>query len=149
MTNDPDLKQKVEGAIKNLNTTWDKIIFGLFPPNQRTQPIERKLDPNNNREAISPLADPEHPLTQLILWIYTIEGFIYSAMNTASRNGDESRIPTLGPYSLVLNFILNYSPHKRSSSIRKQFEEGCTLFRGTGMALSLFNEFKQLKGKIY
>jgi hypothetical protein len=106
LTNDPDLKQKVEEAIKNLNTTWDKIIFGLFPPNQRTQPIEWKRDTNNTYGAISPLADPEHPLTQLILWIYTIEGFIYSTMNTASRNGDESRIPTLGPYSIVLSYIL-------------------------------------------
>lgn len=78
LSNDPDQKQKLklEEAIKTLNSTWEQIVFGIFPANQRTQPIEFKRDPNDEDEFISPLADPDHQLTQLILWIYSIEGFI-------------------------------------------------------------------------
>ena len=86
LNSDPDCQQLVLDAVKILNETWEKDIFGLIPAKERDKPIHYQSDPNDKFGAISPVADPYHPLTKIILWSYTIEGFIYSVLNAAQRN---------------------------------------------------------------
>ena len=31
MSDDPDMQQNINQAVKNLNTTWEKFIFGVIP----------------------------------------------------------------------------------------------------------------------
>jgi hypothetical protein len=52
------------------------------------------------------LRDPEHKITQFLLYLHTQETFLYKDLKKASRDKDESKIITLGPYALVLSFIL-------------------------------------------
>ena len=52
------------------------------------------------------MQDYNHPVTKTILYIHTMESFIYPELKKASLNKDESRIPTLGPYAAVLSFII-------------------------------------------
>ena len=70
-------------------------------------------------------------------------------MNNAQRNGDKSKISTLGAFSFVLNLILGYAPRKRTDIDIKPFEEGCVLYRGGGITQSLFKTFKDLQGQTY
>jgi hypothetical protein len=39
-----------------------------------------------------------------------METFIYGVMNKASRDGDRSKIATLGPYAITLEFIMKMAP---------------------------------------
>ena len=52
--------------------------------------------------------DPENPIVKSLLYIYTMETWLYPELNKASRNKDESKIMLLGPYSCALNAILGY-----------------------------------------
>ena len=49
----------------------------------------------------------EHPITKFILYLHTLETFLFKDLKTASREKDESKIMTLGPYALILSYILS------------------------------------------
>ncbi len=51
-------------------------------------------------------SDPESPITKMILCLYSMETFLYTEINRASRDKDKSKISTLGPYSFVLSWIV-------------------------------------------
>jgi len=66
------------------------------------------LDQLNDIDIHTPLTnvileDPKHPVTQLMLIIYSYECFIYKTLNIASRFGDSSKIDSLGPYAQVMD----------------------------------------------
>ena len=51
-------------------------------------------------------SDPESPITKMILYLYSMETFLYGEINRASRSKDKSKISTLGPYSFILSWIV-------------------------------------------
>jgi hypothetical protein len=55
------------------------------------------------------LSDPERPLTKLILFLYSMETYLYNQINLGSRIKDKTKIQTLGPYSFVLSWIVQRS----------------------------------------
>ncbi len=52
------------------------------------------------------LKNSSHKITQFLIYIYTQENFLYKELKKASREKNESRIMTLGPYAFALSFIL-------------------------------------------
>lgn len=48
------------------------------------------------------LSDANHDVTKAIMYLYSMETFIYTAVNRASRTQDETKIRTLGPYAVLL-----------------------------------------------
>lgn len=52
------------------------------------------------------LSDPNNPLVLLVLYIYSMETFVFPTIMRASRTGDKSKAKTLGPYTLVLSEIM-------------------------------------------
>ena len=52
------------------------------------------------------LWDAENNLTQLILWLYSIEPSIANDLNETCRNMIKENLPTLGPFACALNCIL-------------------------------------------
>ena len=58
------------------------------------------------------LSDPTHKITQHILYLYTMESFIYSEMNRAIRKKDKTQIQHYGAFSSALSYIL-YSANKK------------------------------------
>ena len=48
------------------------------------------------------LADANHDVTKAVMYLYSMETFIYTAINRASREQDKSKIETLGPYAVLL-----------------------------------------------
>jgi hypothetical protein len=52
------------------------------------------------------LKNYKHPVTKKLLYIHTMETFIYSELKQASLSKDDSRIPTLGPYAAALSYIV-------------------------------------------
>ena len=51
-----------------------------------------------------------------MLYLHTQETFLYKELKKASREKDQSKIMTLGPYALALSYILTQS--KASSNIQ-------------------------------
>ena len=43
--------------------------------------------------------DPDHPITQLILTLYSMEPPFYADLNNACRTLDPSKLNTLGPFA--------------------------------------------------
>jgi len=52
------------------------------------------------------LKDINHKVTQTLLYIHTMQTFIYSELKKASLKKDSSKILSLGPYASVLSFII-------------------------------------------
>ena len=52
------------------------------------------------------LHDPDHPVTQTLIYIHSMETFIYKDMKKASLNKDITKVKTLGPYAFVTTKII-------------------------------------------
>ena len=54
-----------------------------------------------------------HPVTQTLLYIHSMETFIYKDLKKASLNKDISKVKTLGPFAYAMTRILDYSLVRR------------------------------------
>ena len=72
------------------------------------------------------LSDPEHPFVQTILYIYSMESFVFVEINKASREKDISKIEFYGPFASALGYIVHAATQKK----KEQLEENITLYRG-------------------
>lgn len=52
------------------------------------------------------LKDPKSKVTKLVLFLYSMETFIPYELNRASREQDQSKVHTLGPFACLLKFII-------------------------------------------
>ena len=68
--------------------------------------------PENTLLTCKILENLHHPITKFILYLHTLETFLYKDLKTASREKDESKIMTLGPYALVLSYILSSTEYR-------------------------------------
>jgi hypothetical protein len=66
----------------------------FFSKSLENENLERSLD----RKILRNL---EHKITKFLLYLHTQETFLYKDLKKASRDKDESKIITLGPYALV------------------------------------------------
>ena len=53
------------------------------------------------------LSDPEHKAVKHILYIYSMESFIYEELNRVCREKDKSRIKYYGAFAAALSFIIH------------------------------------------
>lgn len=76
------------------------------------------------------LSDPAHPVTTYILYLYSMETFIYSELNRACREKDASKIKYYGAFAAALSYIIHFANSNRS----KQKLSGTNmLYRGLSM----------------
>ena len=78
------------------------------------------------------LVNPDDPVTRMILNLYTIESFLYKAVNEASRTGDETKVDSLGPYSHCLDTIVASAQLNRTDLLKENFAE-LMLYRGAAL----------------
>ena len=76
------------------------------------------------------LSDPDHPITRHLLYIYSMETFIYADMNLACREKDTSMIRFYGAYAAALSYIIYHANQNKSDQVA---EKEITLFRGLKM----------------
>ena len=55
------------------------------------------------------LSDPAHNITKHILYLYSMESFIYGDLNRASREKDKSQIQYYGAYAAALSYIIYFA----------------------------------------
>ena len=56
----------------------------------------------NKRIDTKILFDSTHPVTQTLIYIHSMETFIYSDLKKASLNKDIKKVKTLGPYACAI-----------------------------------------------
>ena len=71
------------------------------------------------------LSNPNNEFVKTLVYIYSMECFVFGEMNRASRNKDIDKIKFFGPLASALSFIV-YCGNMRKSELAKRF----TVYRG-------------------
>jgi hypothetical protein len=71
------------------------------------------LHGSNNQVNEYVLSNSENVVTKTIVYIYTMESFVYRELNKAARNYDLSKVDTLGPFAVLLTQIIYSCEEKR------------------------------------
>ena len=81
------------------------------------------------------LKDPQHKITCHLLYLYSMESFIYEEINKACRLQDKSKIEYYGAYSAALSFILNSNSESQTAKkwCGKSRDKTILLYRGFRM----------------
>ena len=61
----------------------------------------------DNLKTVPNTSDPNHAHVKTILFIYSMECFLFKKLNKASRDKDQSVIKTLGPYAVAMSKIID------------------------------------------
>ena len=97
---------------------WQRI-FDLANVKDLDKPLTAKI-----------LSDPYNKITRHILYLYSMETFIYADLNRASREKDRSKIKFYGAYAAALSYIMYYANTKRTGG---KLEGSNRLYRGLKM----------------
>ena len=100
---------------KSYKTRWT-MLFDMANLGNLDKALTRKI-----------LANPEHPITRHILFLYSMESFIYGDLNKASRDKDQTKIKFYGAYAAALSYII-YAANSNKKS--EKLDGKNTLYRG-------------------
>lgn len=81
---------------------WD-YLFQLASLGDMDKPLTKNI-----------LSNPEHNITKHILYLYSMESFIYGDLNHASREKDQSQIQFYGAYAAALSYIIYFANTNRT-----------------------------------
>ena len=84
------------------------------------------------------LSDPTHKVVKHIMYIYSMESFIYEDLNRVCREKDTSKIKYYGAFAATLSFII-YSANK--NRVNKIIYETTTLYRGVKLSQAEIQKF--------
>ena len=73
------------------------------------------------------LSDPTNEITKRIIYLYSMESFIYTDLNKTCRDKDESKIKYYGAFAAALSYILDHANLKRKEN---KLSNDNWLFRG-------------------
>ena len=85
------------------------------------------------------LSDPYNKITRHILYLYSMESFIYADLNRASREKDKTKIKFYGAYAAALSYIIYFANTNRKDEKLKGFNQ---LYRGLKMKKSQLDVYK-------
>ena len=73
------------------------------------------------------LSNPEHKAVRHLMYIYSMESFIYADLNRVCREKDKSKIKFYGAFAAALSFIIHSANMNRKEEKLQNYTE---LFRG-------------------
>ena len=92
------------------------MLFDLAKLGELDKPLTPKI-----------LSVPTSNIARHILYLYSMESFIYPELNKASREKDQSKIQFYGAFAAALSYII-YSANP--NRVSQKLEGTTTLFRG-------------------
>lgn len=75
-----------------------KLLFKLIDMADMDKPLTERI-----------LSNPNHKITRHILYLYSMESFIYAELNRASREKDVTKIKYYGAFAAALSYILYHA----------------------------------------
>ena len=106
--------------------TWEVIINGIIQEHAKSLIIDQqqaddfqlhhieliwhtflKVAKIQDLKKVSVTSNPNHPHVKAILFMYSMESFLYKRVNKISRDKDSSSISTLGPFAVALTRIID------------------------------------------
>ena len=78
------------------------------------------------------LADPSHQVVKHILYLYSMQSFIYPAVNKASWNKETKQVEYYGAFAAALSWIIYFANKNREDKL----QDTNTLYRGLKMSTS-------------
>lgn len=72
------------------------------------------------------LSNPDHPFVKTLLYIYSMESFVFKEINKASRDKDLYKIEFYGPFASALGYVI----HAANAKKKNKLEESFIVFRG-------------------
>ena len=86
------------------------------------------------------LGNPDHKAVKHIMYIYSMESFIYADLNRVCREKDRSKIKFYGAYAAALSYIIHSANQNRGV---EKLKDTTLLFRGvklTQMEVALYKQ---------
>ena len=112
--------------IQDLTTMWTSIFSLANSDVDFKKPLTKKI-----------LSNPDHKIVKTLVYIYSMESFVFSEMNRASRTKDISKIKYYGALASALGFIIHCG---NNSSPNREFKA----YRGLQLSKDGFNQqFKE------
>ena len=112
------------------------MLFDMADLGNLDQPLSAKI-----------LSNPNHPITRHLLYLYSMESFIYSELNQASRAKDKSKLSFYGAFAASLSYII-YSANKHRHDANK-VSGTTTLYRGVHLTPQEVNETFTAGSKVH
>ncbi len=112
-------------VLRMYTEVW-KRIFEMVKDIDNSKPLTPKI-----------LSDPSNKFVKMLIYIYSMQTFIFSEMNRASRAKDVSKIQFYGPLASALSFVI-HSGNKQQTDLAKQF----TVFRGLQISQRLESKYR-------
>lgn len=110
---------RILAAVKaNYVSTWKKL-FMLAELGDLDKPLTPDV-----------LSRTKSKITRHILYMYSMESFIYQDLNNATRAKDESKIKYYGAFAAALSYII-YSANK--NRVRHKLQGTTVLYRGLNL----------------
>ena len=95
------------GLLKDVYVSnWEKL-FTIGDLGNLDAPLTHKV-----------LSDPDHKVTKHILYLYSMESFIYAELNRACRDKNKCEIECYGAFAASLSYILYHANGKRKDKIK-------------------------------
>jgi len=127
------MQEDKKKLISTLNFNFSKCWIALSKIGSCDYPFDKPL-------TYKILEDHKHPVTKRLIYIHSMETFLYKELKRASLQKDETRIPSLGPYSAALSFIISSANKSRlkASKLLKQNYKNIKVYRGMYITKELF-----------
>ena len=100
----------------NYNFNWS-FIFNMGHLGNMDTPLKS-----------STLRNPNSKITKHLLYIYSMQSFIYEHLNKACREKKEESLKLFGPYAAALSYIIHYANLRRKDKL-----SSCKLYRGLSL----------------
>jgi len=97
---DPESKEFKE-AYDGKCQMWDNY-FGEITDTDHDKPLDPLI-----------LSDPTLFVVEQLLYIYSFDSWVFAAVNSGSREGDQDKVETLGPFALAFGDIITGAPSMR------------------------------------
>ena len=65
------------------------------------------------------LGNPNHSFVKTMMYIYSMQSFVFSEMNKASRNKDKSKIKFYGAFASALGYITHCGNNQNGNSSKR------------------------------
>lgn len=92
------------------------------------------------------LSNPQHKFVKTLIYIYSMQSFVFTEMNKASRLKDSSKIELYGPLASALGFIVHQG-NKQHTSLSSQ--TSITVYRGLNVPASELSEKYRVGGVVH